>query len=206
MQQPFFIGICGGSGSGKTFLLEALKESFDVNCSICSLDDYYKPKHEQKKDENGEINFDLPTALDTQKLEKDILLLQSGKKVEQVEYHFNTTKSTNIKIIEPAPIIIVEGLFVLEYPFVKNNLDFSIYIKVNESLQLERRLLRDVEQRGYSKEQVLYQWNNHVLPCYQNFLMPHREEADFQFNNNLVFEEELSRLKKQLGQKMVINS
>ena len=134
MSEPIFIGICGGSGSGKTYLLDHLKSRFNLDCSVCSLDDYYKQKEHQEKDANGVINFDLPTALNTKKLEQDLNTLKNGESIFQKEYHFNTDKAPNIKEIKSAAIIIVEGLFVFEYDFVRALLDYSIYVKVDEKI------------------------------------------------------------------------
>jgi uridine kinase len=206
MSHPIFIGICGGSGSGKTYLLDQLKSRFNLDCSICSLDDYYKVKDDQEKDVNGVINFDLPSALDTVKLKEDLETLKSGKSIFQTEYHFNIDKEECIKEIKSAPIIIVEGLFVFEYDFVRALLDYSIYVKVDEETQLRRRLRRDMEERGYSKEDILYQWNNHVIPCYNNYLRPYREKANFLFNNGDSFEIEFSRLVKDLENHLVFNA
>lgn len=206
MSRPIFIGICGGSGSGKTYLLEALKHQLNLTCSVCSLDDYYKPKDLQEVDENGIINFDLPTALDTDKLENDIQLLAANKKVYQNEYHFNVEKGVNVKIIEPAEVIIIEGLFVLEYEFLREYLDFSIYVQVNQNTQFERRLKRDLEERGYSRREIMYQWNEHVLPCYEQFLRPHKKDADFVFDNNQDFAVEMQKLLNSLEARLHIFS
>lgn len=206
MEKPIFIGICGGSGSGKTYLLEVLKNRLELSCSVCSLDDYYKLKEEQSIDENGVINFDLPSALDTDKLKSDIESLSLNQPIEQKEYHFNVDKGYNVKTIQPADVIIIEGLFVLEYDFLKPYIDYSIYVQVDRKVQLERRLKRDLEERGYSQEEIMYQWNNHVLPCYDKYLKPHKSDADFIFDNNLDFESEMSKLLDSLESRLHIFS
>lgn len=197
------IGICGGSGSGKTTLLNRLAERYSqLNPSVFSLDNYYKPKEEQQKDENGVINFDLPSALDQKKLEDDLKRLVSGEKIEVFEYHFNTSPNRHVLItLDPSELIIVEGLFVFEYEAVYNQLDFKIFVDVDPSIQLDRRIYRDQESRGYSREAILYQWENHVIPCYENYLAPHETKADFIYHNDSRSEKDFVRLTKLIESK-----
>lgn len=197
------IGICGGSGSGKTTLLNRLAERYSqLNPSVFSLDNYYKPKEEQQKDDKGVINFDLPSALDHKKLEEDLSRLVSGETIEVFEYHFNTSPNRHVLItIEPSEIIIVEGLFVFEYEAVYKLLDFKIFVDVDPSIQLDRRIYRDQESRGYSREAILYQWENHVIPCYENYLAPHETKADFIYHNDSRSEKDFTRLTKLIESK-----
>jgi len=179
------IGICGGSGSGKTSVLNGLKEHFsDLQPSIISLDNYYLPKEQQSKDENGKINFDLPTALNREKIFEDLCTLLNGGSVEIVEYAFNHTQTTKKIIVEPSELIIIEGLFVLTYKEIFDLLDFSIFVDVCEKIQLERRMERDMVARGYSKSDVLYQWENHVLPCYDKYIEPYKKHASLLILND----------------------
>ncbi|TXI84325.1 MAG: uridine kinase [Crocinitomicaceae bacterium] len=190
------IGICGGSGSGKTTLLKRIsKELKHLEPSIFSMDNYYLPIHKQVKDINGEINFDLPTALDKAKLVQDLHDLMNGLPIEVKEYHFNAPPDKNTLItIQPSKLIIVEGLFLFHYEEVRELIDFSIFMEVDPSTQLDRRLYRDQETRGYSREAILYQWDNHVLPCFQNFLLPYEHDADFRFHNDSRADDEFERL------------
>ncbi len=190
------IGICGGSGSGKTTLLKRLEKHFEeVSPTSFTMDNYYKPIHLQEVDENNQVNFDLPAALDTDLMFEDFNALISGKTISVKEYHFNNPpdKSTYINL-EPSPIVIIEGLFLFHYQEIRSKLDFSIFIDVDRTVQLDRRMIRDHEFRGYSKEAILYQWNNHVLPCFDRYLLPYKESADFIFMNERDLEEEFSKL------------
>jgi len=192
------IGICGGSGSGKTTLLKRLSKHFqELHPSIFSMDNYYRPIHFQHVDENGEINFDLPSALNEDHLVGDLQELLKGNPIEVVEYHFNAPPDKNVLItIQPSDMVIVEGLFLFHYPGVRNALDFSIFIDVDLEVQLDRRLYRDQETRGYSRESILYQWKNHVTPCYENYLLPYRKEAHFNFRNDAHADEDFDQLVK----------
>ncbi|XOV65984.1 MAG: uridine kinase [Fluviicola sp.] len=198
------IGICGGSGSGKTTLLKRLCSHFsDLQPSVFSMDNYYLPIEKQKLDENGIHNFDLPTALNREKLTDDLRKLVSGSSIVVKEYHFNAPPDKNVLItIEPSSLIIVEGLFLFHFEEVRELLDYSVFIKVDPEIQLDRRLYRDQESRGYSREAILYQWENHVKPCYQNYLLPFEEEADFRFRNDANADEDFQKLTYEIGTKM----
>ena len=190
------IGICGGSGSGKTTLLKRISNELKhLNPSIFSMDNYYFPIQKQQKDENNQYNFDLPTALDRERLFSDLYKLSIGQSIEVKEYHFNSPPDKiSLITIHPSSLIIVEGLFLFYYEEVKKLIDFSIFMEVDPTTQLDRRLYRDQETRGYSREAIIYQWENHVLPCYKQFLLPFENDADFRFHNDSRADDEFERL------------
>ena len=195
------IGICGGSGSGKTTLLKRISiELKHLNPSIFSMDNYYLPIHKQQKDENNQYNFDLPTALDRERLYSDLYKLSIGQSIEVKEYHFNSPPDKiSLITIHPSSLIIVEGLFLFYYEEVKKLIDFSIFMEVDPTTQLDRRLYRDQETRGYSRDAIIYQWENHVLPCYKQFLLPFEHEANFRFHNDSRADDEFERLMYELN-------
>lgn len=203
--QSMIIGICGGSGSGKTTLLKRLSKHFqELNPSVFSMDNYYKPIHFQHIDENGEVNFDLPTALNEEHLVGDLHQLSIGEPIEVIEYHFNAPPDKNVLItIHPSDLVIVEGLFLFHYPGVSNSLDFSVFIDVDLDVQLDRRLYRDQETRGYTRESILYQWKNHVTPCYNNYLLPYKGDANFIFRNDVHADEDFAKLVEILDFKLL---
>ncbi len=190
------IGICGGSGSGKTTLLKRISNELKhLNPSIFSMDNYYLPIQKQQKDENNQYNFDLPTALDRERLFSDLYKLSIGQSIEVKEYHFNSPPDKiSLITIHPSSLIIVEGLFLFYYEEVKKLIDFSMFMEVDATTQLDRRLYRDQETRGYSREAIIYQWENHVLPCYKQFLLPFENDADFRFHNDSRADDEFERL------------
>lgn len=196
-KKPFVIGICGGSGSGKTTLLKRLSESLtQFNSAVFSMDNYYFPIEKQAKDKNGVVNFDLPTALNEIKLTSDLLRLVNGEPIEVKEYFFNSPPDKNVLItIEPAEILIVEGLFLFHYKEVFKAINYSVFVDVDHKIQLDRRLYRDQETRGYKRSDILYQWDNHVLPCYEQFIEPYREQANFIFRNDQNSDSDFDNLK-----------
>ena len=199
--KPFVIGICGGSGSGKTTLLRKLKNTLgQERVSVFTMDNYYLPKEQQAKDKNNVINFDLPTALDEKKLNEDLSAIVGGQNIEVKEYFFNApVNHTKTILIHPKEILIVEGLFLFHFEFVKKMLDFSIYVEVSPKHQLSRRIERDQKTRGYSKEDITYQWYEHVVPCFEKYILPYRHEASFIFKNDDTAKENVALLKSTLS-------
>ena len=195
-KKPFVVGICGGSGAGKTTLLRRLSESFGgVTPSVFSMDNYYHPIEMQAIDQNGKVNFDLPGALDQRKLETDLHELVSGNPIEVKEYFFNAPPNKNVLLtIQPSEVVIVEGLFLFHYEKVFEKLDFSIFVDVDHQTQLDRRIYRDQETRGYKRSEIIYQWDNHVMPCYQNFIEPYIDQAHFVFRNDQHADEDFIQL------------
>jgi uridine kinase len=202
--RSFTIGICGGSGSGKTTLLRRISEAFKSKTpAVFSMDNYYHSIEEQHRDQNNIVNFDLPTALNEKQLTQDFHALAAGNVIEVKEYFFNAPPDKNVLLtIQPSELLIVEGLFLFHYEGVKERLDFSVYVDVDHETQLDRRIYRDQETRGYSREDIIYQWDNHVIPCYENYILPYKESADFIFRNDHRSEEDFDIMLSALKEKM----
>ena len=201
---PFVIGICGGSGSGKTTLLRKISgELGEPNVSVFTMDNYYFKINKQRKDQKGVVNFDLPTALNEKQLVQDLQQLVKGEEIKVQEYFFNSPPDKKVTLtITPKNVLIVEGLFLFHYPGVQKRIDFSVFIDVNMDTQLKRRVHRDQKSRGYKKEDIIYQWNNHVTPCYKKFILPYREQASFIFRNDQNAETDFKTLMGLIGKKI----
>lgn len=191
------IGISGGSGSGKTSFINELCAPFqkDQICVI-SQDDYYKDRREIAKDANGITNFDVPDAFYMDEFSRDLKLLKSGQKVTRKEYTFNN-EVKDPKIIEfvPAPIIVVEGLFVFYDHEIFNQLDIKVLINAKMSDKIIRRINRDRIERNYPLEDVLYRYQNHVLPAFEKFIFPYKDEVDLIVNNSRNYNKGLEVMK-----------
>ena len=204
MKKPYIIGITGGSGSGKTTFIRYLREAFssDELC-IVSQDDYYRPREEQEVDEKGIVNFDKPYSINKKALTKDIAKLAEGKTVEILEYTFNNNlKKPKTIVLKSAPIIIVEGLFVFHYKKVRKQLDLKVFVHAKENLKVIRRIQRDRVERNYPLDDVLYRYQNHVLPAFEKYIEPYMADADIIINNNKNFENGLQLFQHFLKSKL----
>ncbi len=191
----FTVGITGGSGVGKTTLINLIQEEFGKEVTVFSLDNYYLPKEKQTRDQNGIINFDLPTALDIVSIESDLKRLLAGESIIQELYVFNNPNKARKPLgLEPKSLLLIEGIFVMHYDFIRELLDYSVYVSSPANLQLNRRLKRDRKERNYADEDILYQWNNHVIPAYNNYLRPYKNQVDLVINNREEFDENVETL------------
>lgn len=186
MQKSFVVGIAGSSGSGKTLLLQKLKNLFhEDQITVISQDDYYIPANTKTQEENRLYNFDLPTAINRDMFFKDIQKLLQGETVLKTEYTFNNPKiKPKTFTIKSAPVLVVEGLFIFHYQEVKELIDYSVFIDAEESIALKRRIERDFIERGYSEEDVLYKWINHVIPAFKEYLLPYKSSCDMVIENS----------------------
>ncbi len=208
-KKPYLIGISGGSGSGKTFFLNSFLNHFNPS-DVCliSQDDYYIPAGDLTPEENKLYNFDIPSSFDEEHFTSDIQKILNGETIYKKEYTFNNKQAGEPKILEikSAPIIVLEGLFVLHFQKIAELIDMKIFIDSDANIALKRRLKRDLEERGWDIDNVMYKWTNHILPAYQTYLRPYRDTADKVIVNNtnvpddiLLITEEISRdLKKRV--------
>ena len=179
------VAITGGSGSGKSTVLNGLKEHFGDRLSMLSLDDYYRPKEVLPVDDNGETNFDVPEAIDHPKLHADIQRLSKGEQVSFETYTYNKSlMQSEVAVIEPREWLVVEGLFVLCYPAVAELADVKAYIHASPNVRLERRKHRDMTVRGYTPDEVEYQWHNHVRPADVEHIEPCQATCDVVIDND----------------------
>jgi uridine kinase len=198
----YLLGVAGGSGSGKTTLIRALRERLPAG-TIClvSQDDYYLPIDRQQVDANGKVNFDLPEGIDLDRLADDLRCLAKGETIYRREYTFNL-ESAEPKWMEvrSAPVIVVEGLFVMHHAPVRDLFDLKVFIEASEEVQLQRRLDRDARERGYGEEAVRYQWQHHVMPAYREYLLPYRAQCDLHVINEQRFDKAFTVLCDHLSQ------
>ena len=191
------IGISGGSGSGKTTIVKKIRQSFsEDDVCVLSLDDYYVPRDEQLSDGNGIKNFDLPRSINEEELLRDIKLLIAGNEVKREEYTFNNETQTPKQLtFIPAPIIIVEGIFIYHYSGVRDVLDIKVFIEAEHDIKLNRRIQRDSVERNYPESDVRYRFKHHVTPSYEKYVAPYKSICDIIINNNVDYNAGLSMLK-----------
>ena len=185
-KRPFVVGITGGSGSGKTTFIRELSDQFSPE-EICliSQDNYYRVREEQKTDELGIKNFDRPKSIDRKAYTKDVLSILKGSTVKRIEYTFNNEKKDpEILTFHPAPIIILEGLFIYHFKRILKEIDLKLFLTAKEHLKLTRRIKRDQIERNYPLEDVLYRYEKHVTPAFEKYIKPHMSDVDVIVNNN----------------------
>jgi len=202
--KPFVIGIAGGSGSGKTFFLNCFLNHFNTG-EVClvSQDDYYIPVGEMSAEENKLYNFDLPSTIDDHLFLKDIHQLLNGETVFKKEYTFNNPNATpKLLEIKSAPIIIVEGLFILHFQEIASLLDLKIFIDTEEEIALKRRLKRDLMERGYSEDDIMYKWFNHVMPAYNEYLLPYKTGCHKIISNNTHVAEDIMKVTEEISEEL----
>ena len=192
----YVLGISGCSGSGKSEILKKLSDKINSNLvSIISQDNYYKKRDSQLIDLNGFHNFDLPESINKKKFYDDISKLISGKNIEYFEYNYNNPKlKSNKKEIISNPIIIVEGLFVFHYKKINNLFNSRVFIDAELNLMIKRRLNRDLNERGYDKNDVEYRYKNHVIPAFKKFTKPYKNATNLIINNNKSIELSVTKL------------
>jgi uridine kinase len=178
--EPLVIGICGGTGSGKTTItrriIEALSESSVV---VLQQDNYYKDYPTLSYEERVQVNFDHPNSMDTALLTEHVRLLRAGQAIERPTYDFaNFRRATGAVRIEPRTAIIVEGILIFESKPLCDLMDIKIFVDTDADLRFIRRLVRDLRERGRTTEMVVDQYMKTVRPMHMEFVEPSKRNAD----------------------------
>ena len=174
------IGIAGGSGSGKTTLAIRLKERFgEDEVRLTSHDSYYKRHDELPFAERCKLNYDHPDAFDNDLLIEHLRELKAGRAIDCPVYDYaDHNRSSEVQHIEPAPVLIVEGILPLAEPELCKLFDYKIYVDTDADERILRRILRDVKERGRSLDSVIHQYLTTVKPMHEAFVEPSKRNAD----------------------------
>lgn len=176
-QDVTIVGLAGGSCSGKSKIANFIIANFSGK--VLSIDDYYLGIDKMKDD-----NFDHPDAIQLNLLKEHLKLLKKNESITKPKYDFATHLPDGEEQFSPSKVILLEGLFALNDK-IRDLVDLRIYVEASEDKRLERRLRRDVDQRGRSKDSVLKQWHSTVKPMYDKHIEPQRKHADIIINNDL---------------------
>ena len=174
-----FIGIAGGTGSGKTTLTRHLKEHFGDAVTVIGHDSYYKRQDGKTYEERSKVNYDHPDAFDTDLLIEDIKRLRRGETVHCPTYDYTIhDRAEKTVTVRPARVIIVEGILIFQSRELCDLMDIKIYVDTDADVRILRRIVRDVRDRGRSLESVVNQYLTTVKPMHEQFVEPSRKYAD----------------------------
>jgi uridine kinase len=185
--KPYIVGICGGSASGKTYVLQRLLATFAPDqVSLISQDNYYKSLEKQRREPDGLVNYDHPDSLDLPAFARDLHALLGGQEVSLTEYVFNNPHVVpRVFHYRPTPVIVVEGLFIFHLEELARQIDLKVFVEADEHIKLARRLRRDVAERNYTFDETLRDYERFVAPMYKQFVEPTRYTCDLVIQNNV---------------------
>lgn len=179
MNEICIVGIAGGSASGKTTIVNRMKEHFGDDIVVISHDSYYKAFEELSLAERRRQNYDHPHAFDTDRMVEDVRKLKSGQSVDIPVYDFSTySRLEETEHVEPKKVVILEGILILESRELRELMDIRVYVDTDADERLMRRLRRDMVERARSVESVLGQYVTTVKPMHEQFVEPSKKYAD----------------------------
>ena len=183
---PYFIGIAGGTGSGKSTFTQRLKAEFGDRVAVIYYDNYYRAWDNLPFEKRKELNYDHPDAFETDLLIRDIKALKEGRSVFCPVYDYTIhNRSKETVRIDPADVILVEGIMVLQNETLRNLLDIRIYVEADADERILRRVIRDVKERGRDVEGIAKQYLTTVKPMHYLFVEPTKATADIVINSGL---------------------
>jgi uridine kinase len=196
LKKPYIVGITGGSASGKTTFLQRLCKQFgERELCLISQDNYYRQHSDQPMDFNGIENYDMPESIDIPLFIQDVESIIAGKSVVKKEYTFNNPKVQAKEIhLNPAPVIIIEGIFIFWIKEIADLIDLKVFIDAKEHVKLQRRIHRDLVERNYDLDDVMYRYEHHVSSAYERYILPYKDDVDVVIPNNHGFDNALEVL------------
>lgn len=180
------IGIAGGTGCGKTTVVNQIIDELPVGeVGFISQDSYYKDLSHLSLEERRKTNFDHPQSIDFDLLEQHLKLLKEGKSIKQPVYSFlECNRTAKTVVIHPTKVLIVEGILILTNASIRRMLDIKIFVHADSDERLIRRLKRDVNERGWNLDETLDKYQTNIKPMHLQFIEPSKEYADIIIPNN----------------------
>ena len=200
------IGVFGGTGSGKTTIVNQILSKFaSGEMLVISQDAYYKDNSEISYEERCLLNYDHPSSIDFELLYTHLKDLKKGFSISQPVYDFkihNRIKKKTVKI-SPKKVIILEGILIMNYPKLRSLLDLKVYIDANSDIRMERRVNRDISERGRTPKEVINRYITMLIPMHKKFISPMKLHADMVVENHKNtppnIESLLQKIKTMLG-------
>ncbi len=177
--QTIVVGIAGGTGCGKSTIAEKIREVFPHSSVLVSQDSYYKSLSHLPIEERHRVNFDHPSAIDFDLFKTHLLSLKDGVVVEGPVYDFQThIRKEKTRVIEPAELIIVEGILLFAIDEIRELIDLKIFVDTDDDIRVLRRIQRDIHERGRDLPSVIDQYLKTVKPMHDAFVAPSKQYAD----------------------------
>ena len=177
--KPLIIGIAGGTGSGKTTLVDRLKEQFGDDISVLAHDSYYAEHHDLSLEERRALNYDHPAAFDTDRMIQDLEDLKAGKAIHCPVYDYTVhDRLEETREISPNKVILVEGILIFDNKALRDLLDIKLFVDTDADVRILRRIHRDVTERGRTLDTVMEQYLKTVKPMHEQFVEPSKRYAD----------------------------
>lgn len=179
MHAPLILGIAGGTGSGKTTIARAIIEALGPVAVLMDHDAYYIDQSHLPFEERERTNYDHPDSLENELLIHQLRELRAGRAVKKPVYDYAMhARSKDTVLIEPTPVIVVEGILTLAIPALRDELDLRVFVDTDADIRLMRRIRRDIEQRGRSFASVRSQYYETVRPMHMAFVEPSKRFAN----------------------------
>ena len=179
MSEHIVIGVCGGTGSGKTTLAERLYNEFKNDSVLIGMDCYYKDNSSLTYEERCKINYDHPSAFDMELFINHVAALKRGEEIMRPTYDFTVHNRADEWVqIKSKTIIIVEGILLFENKALTDLMDMKIFVDTDADVRILRRIMRDVKKRGRSLDSVVEQYLTTVKPMHEEFVEPYKRRAD----------------------------
>lgn len=205
-ERPLVLGVAGGSGAGKsTVVRKVIEQMPGIPVRLLHHDSYYRDHPDLDLEERARINYDHPDSLETSLLVEHLGALLDGRPVEVPEYDFTEYRRTGrTRRVEPAPVIIVDGILVLAEPELRKLMDIRVFVETEADMRFIRRLLRDTGERNRSVESVVAQYRDTVRPMHVQFVEPSRRHAHVILplggENDVAIRMLVARLTQKLGE------
>ena len=205
MKRPIFIGITGGTGSGKSTIAKEIYRQFGEDCiAMIEQDSYYKDQSHLSMEDRVKTNYDHPNAFDNNLLVSHLESLLNGHSIQKPSYDFSIhNRIEDTTKVEPKEIVIVEGILILEDPRIRELLDIKIYVDTDADVRIIRRMVRDINERGRTMESVINQYLNVVKPMHNQLTEPTKKFADIIIpeggHNKVAIDIIVAKIKEVLG-------
>ena len=179
MDRTYVIGVAGGTASGKTTIVQIIKDYFGEGIELVGHDCYYKAHDDMPFAEREKLNYDHPASFDTERMVEDVMALKAGRTIERPVYDYSIhNRSRETVTVQSKRILMLEGILILESEPLRSLMDLKIFVDTDADERLMRRITRAMSERGRSVESVLRQYRTTVKPMHEQFIEPSKKYAD----------------------------